>query len=140
MRYLLDTNICIYLIKQHPIHVLKRLKALAVGDVAVSSITLAELEYGVAKSSRPTQNREALLAFITPLEVCFFDDHAALHYGAIRAELERKGTLIGPMDMLIAAHARSLSLTLVTNNTREFKRVPELKLENWAMASTARNR
>ena len=133
MRYLLDTNICIYIIKQRPINVIKQLKAQSVDDVAVSSITLAELEYGAAKSSRPTQNREALLAFMAPLRICSFDDHAALHYGAIRAELERKGMLIGPMDMLIAAHARSLSLTLVTNNMREFRRVPDLKLADWTV-------
>lgn len=131
MHYLLDTNICIYVIRNHPPQVIDRLKSCGIGDVAVSSITLAELEYGVAKSSRPEQNREALLAFAAPLEILPFDDQAAVHYGDIRADLERSGQSIGAMDMLIAAHARSISLTLVTNNTREFARVPRLRVENW---------
>lgn len=131
MRYLLDTNICIYIIRHHPPQVIDRLKACGIGDVAVSSITLAELEYGIAKSSRPEQNREALLSFITPLEIIPFDDHAALHYGEIRAGLERSGQGIGGMDTLIAAHARSIPLTLVTNNAREFERVPHLLVEDW---------
>jgi tRNA(fMet)-specific endonuclease VapC len=131
MRYLLDTNICIYIIKQHPPQVIHRLRSCGIGDVAVSSITLAELEYGAAKSSRPEQNREALLIFASPLEILPFDDDAALHYGDIRAHLERSGQSIGAMDMLIAAHARSIPLTLVTNNTREFARVPHLLVENW---------
>ena len=99
--------------------------------MAVSAITLAELEYGAAKSSRPDQNREALLVFASPLEILPFDDNAALHYGDIRTYLERSGQSIGAMDMLIAAHARSIPLTLVTNNTREFSRVPNLLVENW---------
>ena len=131
MIYLLDTNICIYLIRNHPPHVIDRIKSCGVGDVAVSAITLAELEYGAAKSSRPDQNREALLVFASPLEILPFDDNAALHYGDIRTYLERSGQSIGAMDMLIAAHARSIPLTLVTNNTREFSRVPNLLVENW---------
>jgi len=131
MNYLLDTNICIYIIRQHPPQVINRLKSCGIGDVAVSSITLAELEYGAAKSSRPEQNREALLSFFTPLEILPFDDQAALHYGELRAYLERSGRSIGTMDMLIAAHARSIPLTLVTNNIREFSRVPRLRVENW---------
>ena len=131
IRYLLDTNICIYIIKQHPKHVIEHLRTLLVGDVAISAITLAELEYGAAKSSRPEQNREALIAFTAPLEVLPFDDDASLHYGEIRADLERSGMVIGAMDMLIAAHARSRSLKLVTNNSREFQRIHGLDIENW---------
>jgi tRNA(fMet)-specific endonuclease VapC len=131
MRYLLDTNICIYIIRHHPPQVIDRLKACGIGDVAISSITLAELEYGVAKSSRPEQNREALLNFAAPLEIIPFDDQASVHYGEIRAGLERSGQPIGAMDLLIAAHARSIPLTLATNNTREFARIPRLLVENW---------
>jgi len=131
IRYLLDTNICIYIIKQHPKQVIEHLRTLLVGDVAISAITLAELEYGAAKSSRPEQNREALIAFTAPLEVLPFDDDASLHYGEIRADLERSGMVIGAMDMLIAAHARSRSLKLVTNNSREFQRIHGLDIENW---------
>ena len=131
IRYLLDTNICIYIIKQHPKQVIEHLRTLLVGDVAISVITLAELEYGAAKSSRPEQNREALIAFTAPLEVLPFDDNASLHYGEIRAELERSGMVIGAMDMLIAAHALSRSLKLVTNNSREFQRIHGLDIENW---------
>lgn len=132
MRYLLDTNICIYIIKQRPKKVIENIRALSVGEVAVSAITLAELEYGAAKSSRPEQNRDALIAFTAPFEILPFDDNASLHYGEIRASLEISGQVIGAMDMLIAAHARSRSLTLVTNNSREFQRVHGLVIENWA--------
>lgn len=131
MRYLLDTNICIYLIKKKPLQVLKKLRTLAIADVGISAITLAELEFGVDKSSRPQQNNEALQTFVVPLEILPFDDRAACRYGEIRAYLEKKGQPIGSLDMLIAAHASSLSLTLVTNNLREFKKVPELNVESW---------
>jgi len=129
--WMLDTNICIYLIKQKPRHVLDRLRTLDIASVSISSVTLAELEYGVAKSSRPEQNAEALGAFVAPLGVEPFDDDAAAVYGRIRAELERRGMLIGSLDMLIAAHALSLGRTLITNNEREFRRVPGLDVENW---------
>ncbi len=131
MNYLLDTNVCIYIIRHHPPQVIERLKFCAIGEVAISSITLAELEYGVAKSSRPAQNREALLSFAAPLEILPFDDQAAMQYGEIRAGLEHSGQPIGAMDLLIAAHARSIPLTLVTHNTREFARVPRLRVEDW---------
>ena len=131
MRYLLDTNICIYIIKKQPVDVFNRLRKCAVGDVAISSITVAELEYGAAKSNRPEQNRNALIAFLSPLEILSFDDQAALHYGDIRSCLEKTGKIIGSMDMLIAAHARSIPLILVTNNMDEFIRVPDLRVENW---------
>lgn len=131
MQYMLDTNICIYIIKKKPPKVLKRFETFGVSDIVISSITLSELEYGIVKSARPEQNQQALSMFLTPIDILPYDDLAAIHYGEIRAFLEKKGKLIGAMDMLIAAHARSLNLTLVTNNLREFKRVPRLKAENW---------
>jgi tRNA(fMet)-specific endonuclease VapC len=132
MLCMLDTNICIYLIKRKPIHVTDKLKSYEAGEVAVSSITVAELQYGICKSTRPDQNLVALAEFLLPLEVIDFDESAAGHCGDIRACLEKSGNIIGSMDLLIAAHARSLSLTLVTNNIREFGRVPGLRAENWA--------
>ena len=129
--FMLDTNICIYIIKKKPEQVLRRLKNARISDIGVSSITLSELEYGTAKSSRPDQNRIALAEFLAPLEILSYDDMAAQEYGKIRACLERQGTPIGSMDMLIAAHALSLNCTLVTNNEREFSRIQSLKIENW---------
>lgn len=130
--WLLDTNICIYLIKRKPDRVLQRLRALDISTVGVSSITVAELQYGVAKSTRPEQNALGLAALLAPLDVLAFDDGAAAAYGAVRAELERAGTPIGSMDLLIAAHALALGRTVVTNNTREFSRVAGLKAEDWS--------
>jgi tRNA(fMet)-specific endonuclease VapC len=132
MKYMLDTNICIYLIKKKPVEVIKRLQKTAIIDICISSITLSELEYGVQKSAQKSQNRMALAEFIVPFEVEPFDIDAAVQYGTIRAELEKKGKLIGAMDMLIAAHALSLNQILVTNNIGEFQRVDKLQLENWA--------
>ena len=131
MHYLLDTYICIYIIRKKPAQVLQRLTALDIADVGISSITLAELEYGIEKSSRPDKNRSALNNFLAPLEILPFDDRAAEHYGKIRRFLGKKGTTIGAMDMLIAAHALSVKATMVSNNTREFARIPNLALENW---------
>ncbi|MCZ6801175.1 MAG: type II toxin-antitoxin system VapC family toxin [Nitrospirae bacterium] len=131
MKVMLDTNICIYIIKRQPPAVLDRFTGFAVGDVGISVITLAELEYGAGKSRDEKKNRHALKQFITPLEVARFDHAAAIVYGTIRAELERKGRLIGSMDLLIAAHARSLGVPLVTNKESEFKRVQGLRIENW---------
>ena len=131
MRYLLDTNICIYVIKRRPPQVLARFQRCAVGDIGLSTVTLAELEYGVAKSQEPARNHAALAAFTLPLEILPFDAPAAAAYGPIRATLERQGTPIGAMDLLIAAHARSLGVILVTNNVREFGRVPGLQVDNW---------
>ncbi len=131
MQFMLDTNICIYVIKKKPRKVLERFKASHVNDICLSSITLSELEYWVAKNSKPQQNQQALSQFLTPLEILPYDDRAAVHYGEIRFFLEKKGKTIGAMDLLIAAHARSLGLTLITNNTREFRRIPHLKVENW---------
>jgi tRNA(fMet)-specific endonuclease VapC len=129
---MLDTNICIYIIKQKPQKVIRRFKESKISDIGVSSITLSELEYGVMKSVKPEQNRIALAQFIAPIEILFYDDTAAQHYGEIRAYLERQGTPIGSLDMLIAAHARSLNSILITNNETEFKRVSNLKIKNWA--------
>ena len=131
MDYLLDTNICIYIIKKRPEKVLEKFNTLSLGDVAISSITLAELHYGIMKSSNPKKNQEALDKFLTPLEILDFDYFATIEYGKIRADLEKNGTPIGPLDTLIAAHAKSQKLTLVTNNEKEFRRIPDLKIENW---------
>ncbi len=129
---MLDTNMCIYIIKQKPEKVIGRLRKTRVSDIGVSSITLSELAYGAEKSSRPDRNKIGLAEFLAPLEILPYDDMAALEYGKIRANLERSGNPIGPMDMLIAAHALSIGCTLVTNNEREFSRVLSLKTENWA--------
>ena len=132
MTYMLDTNICIYTMKKKPEKVLQRFqKALDMG-LCISSITLAELEYGMKHCSDQLKNEQALIRFLAPLSILPFGAAAASEYGAIRAELQRKGTPIGPLDMLIAGHARAEDLILVTNNVREFERVPDLEIENWA--------
>lgn len=129
-RFLLDTNICIYLINRRPETVLQHFANLQAGEVAISSITGSELHYGVAKSGS-ARNLLALEKFLAPLEVLPFDEAAMREYGPIRARLEKQGTPIGPMDMLIAAHALALDVVLVTNNLREFERVPGLRTMNW---------
>ena len=131
MRYMLDTNICIYLIKKKPARVMARFDELTVGDVGVSSVTVAELHFGVHKSRYPERNRRALEQFLLPLEIAAFGDRAAEAYGMVRAALERRGTPIGALDTLIAAHALSLEATLVTNNVSEFARVPGLQIDSW---------
>lgn len=131
MKLMLDTNICIYVIKQQPANVLKRFLEYQAGDIGISSITLSELRYGVAKSQHIEKNTDALDEFIIPLEVLPYDEEAALAYGIIRSTLEKAGTPIGSMNMLIAAHAVSLGVTLVTNNIREFVRVPKLTIIDW---------
>jgi tRNA(fMet)-specific endonuclease VapC len=131
MVLLLDTNVCIYLIREKPRSILERFNELAVGDIGISVITLAELEYGVSKSSKPAKNKAALDQFVTPLEVGAFDRSATAVYGKLRATLEKKGQSIGSMDLLIAAHALSLNVRLVTHNVREFSRVPGLRVETW---------
>jgi tRNA(fMet)-specific endonuclease VapC len=131
--HLLDTNICIYVIKRSPPHVLERFRKADVSSIGISSITYSELMYGVAKSLRPGQNRIALTQFLAPLEIMPYDDAAAERYGDLRAFLERQGTPIGSLDMLIAAHALALNCVLVTNNVKEFARVPHLRMENWAV-------
>ncbi len=132
MRYLLDTNMCIYLIRKKPRTVLEKFARHSVGEIGLSSITVAELEYGVQKSQYPAQNQRALQQFLVPLIIAEFDYKAAAAYGTIRAGLERRGTPIGALDTLIAAHARSLGATIVTNDVRDFSRVPGLKVVNWA--------
>ncbi|HOP08461.1 MAG TPA: type II toxin-antitoxin system VapC family toxin [candidate division Zixibacteria bacterium] len=131
MRFMLDTDICIELIRKRSPHLLRRLTRLRPDDVCVSAITLSELEYGVAKSAAPKQNKLALAEFMTPMTVMPYDDQVADRYGRIRSELEARGKRIGPLDTMIAAHALALGLTLVTNNEREFRRVPDLQVENW---------
>jgi len=131
MKYLLDTNICVALIRQKTKALIKQLTAHKPGDIGISTITIAELVHGAQKSNQTEQNMTALDQFLLPLEIVDFDQSAAVIYGHIRSRLENKGTLIGSMDMLIAAHALSLGVALVTNNTREFKRIPSLKLEDW---------
>jgi tRNA(fMet)-specific endonuclease VapC len=130
---LLDTNICIYVIKRRPPEVLQRFTTYTVGDLGISSITAAELWYGAAKSERPAQNQQALEQFLLPLSIAPFDDAAARTYGLIRSELERTGTPIGALDTLIAAHSLSLGIPLVTNNVKEFARVTGLAIENWVI-------
>jgi len=127
MNYLLDTNICIYIIKQKPASVREKFNTLSAGSVGVSSITSSELYYGVSKSQKASQNEQALAEFLSPLIVAPYDGTAAFHYGKLRAALEKSA-----LDMLIAAHALSLGLTLVTNNVSEFQRVAGLAIENWA--------
>jgi tRNA(fMet)-specific endonuclease VapC len=131
MKFLLDTNICIYIIKQKPLEVLHKFNTYQVGDIGISSITVAELEFGVQKSQYPAKNQQALAQFLLPLEIVNFDHAAATLYGDIRARLEKQGTPIGSLDTLIAAHALSLQVILITNNIKEFSRVPNLKSENW---------
>ena len=131
MKYMLDTNILVYAKNKRPESVLKRLTSLEPEDVCISSVTLAEMEYGVFKSLMPEQNQLALMLFLSGIQIEPFDSKAAFEYGKIRAALTKKGTPIGANDLLIAAHARALDLILVTNNTREFERVEGLRLENW---------
>lgn len=132
MTYMLDTNICIYAMKKKPERVLKRLKEELNGGICISSITLAELEYGMRHSSDPARNEQALLRFLVPLSILPFGAAAASEYGEIRAYLQSQGSPIGPLDMLIAGHAKAENLILVTNNVREFEQVPNLEIENWA--------
>jgi len=131
MQYLLDTNICIYLIKKRPQEVLKRFKEHSPQDVAISTITLFELEYGVEKSQYRQRSKDALAKFLLPLNLIDLDRSSAIEAAIIRAQLEKKGMAIGPYDLLIAGLARARDMTLVTNNIREFERVVSLNLENW---------
>jgi tRNA(fMet)-specific endonuclease VapC len=132
VKWLLDTNVCIAVIRQRPESALRRLRGKQVGQVGLSTITLAELEFGAAKSQQPARARAALREFLLPLEVVPFDEAAADAYGTVRAAMEKKGRPIGPLDTLIAAHALALGTVLVTNNTREFRRVPGLSVEDWS--------
>ncbi len=132
MRYMLDTNIVAYAKNNRPEAVMDRLRKYDLDELCISVITLAELEYGVFNSSNPDRNQLALTLFLAGIEIVLFDDDAAVEYGRIRADLKRRGTPIGANDLLIAAHAKSRGLVLVTNNTREFERVEGLELEDWA--------
>ena len=131
---MLDTDICIYIIKRKPPSVMKRLELIEPGQISMSAITFAELINGAKKSQQVEANVSRLMALAEILEICAFDQQAAVVYGDVRSRLEKQGEVIGPHDMLIAAHALSLDRTLVTNNKREFSRVEGLKLENWAVA------
>jgi len=131
MKYLLDTDTCIFIIKRAPESLYAKFKKLKVGDVGVSAITYCELQFGVSRSSRPEKNQEILNEFLGPLEIMDFPAEAALLYGVIRGHLANRGKQIGPYDLLIAAHALFMGSILVTNNLREFQRVPDLVVENW---------
>jgi len=131
MRYMLDTNICIYAIKHKPEQVFMRLQEHDPIDICISSVTYAELVHGVEKSKAIEKNRVALTLLLANIEIMNFDSLAAESYDYIRADLEKAGTPIGPLDMMIAGHAKALGYTVVTNNTKEFERVRGLKLENW---------
>lgn len=132
MMYMLDTNICIYIIKQKPKQVIEKLKKLHNANLCISSITYSELLYGVENSLNVPKNLLALTMFLSNVEILPYDENASIDYGLIRTELEKKGEPIGLLDMLIAAHAKSLRIALVTNNEREFRRVKGLNIENWA--------
>ncbi|RMH03924.1 MAG: type II toxin-antitoxin system VapC family toxin [Nitrospirae bacterium] len=131
MKVLLDTNICIYIIKRKPSIIINRLTEYSVGDVGLSTIIIAELEYGVSKSRDVKKNQYALDQFLAPFSIAEFDRKAAMTYGRIRAHLEQQRCPIGSMDLLIAAHARSPGVRLITNNERAFARVPGLRIETW---------
>lgn len=131
---LLDTNTCIYIINNRPPKVLEYFRSYKAGEVGISSIAASELAYGVAKSGS-MKNRKALDMFLAPLQILPFDSECLWFYAEIRASLEKNGLSIGPMDTLIAAQALSIDGTLVTNNLKEFSRVPKLKLENWFEAT-----
>ena len=132
MKFMLDTNTCIYIIKRKPPDVIEHFIQTEISQIGISSITLSELLYGVSKSSKPEQNQMALTQFVEPLEILSYGDEAAQYYGDLRAHLEKQGTPIGSLDMLIAAHALSTACILVTNNEKEFIRIPNLKIDNWA--------
>ena len=131
IKYMLDTNICVYIIKRKPKDTIERFRQTKISQVGISSITLSELEYGIVKSSKPDQNRFALAQFLAPMEILSYDDKAAQQYGILRSFLEKQGTPIGSLDILIAAHALSIDCVFVTNNQKEFNRVPNLNIDNW---------
>lgn len=137
-RYMLDTDTCSYIMKRSNDMLLQRLRTTQVGELCISVISKSELLFGVEISPRRQQDELALEAFLRHVEVLDFPDEAAPHYASIRADLKKRGTMIGANDLFIAAHARSLSLTLVTNNTSEFGRVPNLILENWTRSAESR--
>lgn len=129
--YLLDTNICIYLIKKRPQQVVMNLKKHTIEQIMISSVTVAELYYGVRKSQYQQKNEDALIQFLSSFELVPFTDEDAFLYGEIRTDLEKKGQIIGPYDLQLAAQCLSRGMTIVTNNEKEFSRVANLKVENW---------
>jgi tRNA(fMet)-specific endonuclease VapC len=135
MKYLIDTNICIYIMNKRPNDIIKKFKEVEPGEIGISAITVSELQYGAVKSQYRNKNEIRLQEFLTPFEILNYDQNAALTYGDIRSQLEKQGRPIGPLDLLIAAHAMSLDLTLITNNVKEFKRIKKLKVENWVRHS-----
>jgi tRNA(fMet)-specific endonuclease VapC len=139
-RFMLDTDTCSSIMKRSHPQVLKRLQAVSVDDVCMSVVTKAELRYGVEVSPRRAQDAAALAAFLPYVEGLALDEDAALHYAEIRADLKRGGAMIGANDLFIAAHARALGVTLVTNNATEFERVADLKIENWTLPIRSRRR
>lgn len=131
MIYMLDTNICIYILKNNDKSLIKKFNDFKYGDICISSIAYSELVYGVEKSARRDENMKNLLKFLSCIKICDYDVNASNEYGKIRCDLEKNGNAIGSMDMLIASHAKALGITIVTNNAREFERVKGLKIENW---------
>ena len=131
IRYLIDTNICIYIMNKRPIGIIHKFKQFDVGEIGVSTVTVSELQYGVAKSKNRRLNEQRVQEFLSPIEILPYDENATTIYGDIRLQLEKSGEPIGPLDLLIAAQALSGNLVLITNNEKEFKRVPKLKVENW---------
>ncbi len=131
MKYMLDTNICIYIIKKKPPEVIKKILKHDPTEICISVITYSELMYGAEKSEFPERNKAAITLFLSSLSIMQYDNCAAKEYGRIHSDLEKQGKIIGGMDMLIASHAKSQDLTLVTNNTREFCCVKNLKVEDW---------
>jgi tRNA(fMet)-specific endonuclease VapC len=131
MHFLIDTNICIYIMNKRPLKVIHRFKNIEVGQICISTITVSELSYGASKSNPQKQNFKRLEEFLAPFEIIPYSQSASKYYGEIRSQLESQGNVIGPLDLLIAAHALSENLILVTNNKKEFKRIKSLKVENW---------
>ena len=131
MNYLIDTNICIYIMNQRPVSVIDKFKTMAPGDIGISSITVSELQYRVAKSSGKSENVRRLSEFLLPFDILPYDSKAASVYGKIRSQLEDAGQTIGPLDILIGAHALSQNLIIVTNNAKEFSRIDRLTVQNW---------
>jgi tRNA(fMet)-specific endonuclease VapC len=131
VKYLLDTNICIYFIKRKPASVIQKIHSLPKADIYISSITVAELEFGIAKSMYPEKNKIALIEFLSIFTILNFDDNDAIAYGTIKADLVKQGRIIGPMDLLISAQSKAKKMILVTNNVKEFERVEGIEIENW---------
>jgi len=136
LKWLLDTNVCVFAIRGKPAELLRRFEQYPVGALGISTVTLAELRYGADKSGDPARNHRALDLFLAPIEIADFDASAAEYYGKVRTDLEVRGVPIGPLDTMIAAHALRLAVPLVTNNAREFSRVPGLVTEDWTKQET----